>query len=115
MTTEAKRDIGPPHYEQFLHPIIKENYGKWKYHETIKPGVLVHVSETGAKIYTVRAASPKLLSTASIQKICDLADKYCDGYLRFTSRNNIEFLLADKDKIDPLVKDLRQWAIRLEE
>ncbi len=106
MTTEAKRDIGPPHYEQFLPPIIKENYGKWKYHETIRPGVLVHVSETGAKVYTVRSASPKLLSTASIQKICDLADKYCDGYLRFTSRNNIEFLLADKDKIDPLVKDL---------
>ncbi|MCK5318551.1 MAG: sulfite reductase, dissimilatory-type beta subunit, partial [Anaerolineales bacterium] len=106
MTTEAKRDIGPPHYEQFLPPIIKDNYGKWKYHETIRPGVLVHVSETGAKVYTVRSASPKLLSTASIQKICDLADKYCDGYLRFTSRNNIEFLLADKDKIDPLVKDL---------
>jgi sulfite reductase beta subunit len=54
----------------------------------------------------VRAASPKLLSIGYIRKICDLADKYCDGYLRFTSRNNIEFLLADKDNIDPLVRDL---------
>jgi sulfite reductase beta subunit len=106
MTTEAKRDIGPPHYEQFLPPVIKENYGKWKYHETLRPGVLVHVSETNGKVYTVRAASPKLLSTITINKICDLADKHCDGYLRFTSRNNIEFLLADKDKIDPLIKDL---------
>jgi sulfite reductase beta subunit len=34
-----------------------------------------------------------------------LADKYCDGYLRFTSRNNIEFLLTNKDNIDPLIKD----------
>ena len=25
----------------------------------------------------------------------DLADKYCGGYLRFTSRNNVEFLLDD--------------------
>jgi sulfite reductase beta subunit len=106
MTTEGKIDIGPPHYEQFLPPIVKDNYGKWEYHEQLRPGVLVHVSETGAKIYTVRAASPKLLSVVSIRKICDLADKYADGHLRFTSRNNIEFLLADKDKIDPLVKDL---------
>jgi len=30
MTTEAKLDIGPPHYEQFLHPIVKENYGNWE-------------------------------------------------------------------------------------
>lgn len=106
MTTEAKLDIGPPHYEKFLHPVVKENYGKWKYHEVIRPGVLVHVSETGQKIYTVRAASPKLLGIDTIRMICDLADKYADGYLRFTSRNNIEFLLANKDNIDPLIKDL---------
>lgn len=103
---KAKLDIGPPHYEQFLPPVIKENYGKWKYHEVPRPGVLVHVSETGDKIYTVRAASPRLLAVDTIRAICDLADKYCDGYLRFTSRNNIEFLLTDEGRIDPLIKDL---------
>ncbi len=36
--TERKTDIGPPHYEQFLPPVIKNNYGKWKYHEIVKPG-----------------------------------------------------------------------------
>jgi len=56
-------DIGPPHYEKFLPPIIKENYGKWKYHEIPRPGVLVHTAESGAKLYTVRAGSPRLLST----------------------------------------------------
>ena len=101
-----KTDIGPPHYEKFLHPIIKENYGKWKYHEILKPGVMVHVSEDEAKIYTVRAASPRLISTDFIRMICELADKYCDGYLRFTSRNNVEFLLADEANIDPLIADL---------
>ena len=30
---DRKTDIGPPHYEQFLPPVIKENYGKWKSHE----------------------------------------------------------------------------------
>jgi hypothetical protein len=32
----------------------------------------------------------------------DLADKYCGGYLRFTSRNNVEFLLDDPCNIEPL-------------
>jgi sulfite reductase beta subunit len=111
MTTEAKRDIGPPHYEQFLPPVIKANYGKWKYHETLKPGVMVHVAESGDKIFTVRAASPKVLSTITINKVCDLADKYCDGYMRFTSRNNFEFLLPDQDKIDPLIQDLAAMGL----
>ncbi len=104
---ERKTDIGPPHYEQFLPPIIKENYGKWKYHERIKPGVMVHVAESGDKLYSVRAGSPRLMSIEYIRKYADLADKYSDGYLRFTSRNNVEFLLTDKSKIDPLIADLK--------
>lgn len=112
MATEVERktDIGPPHYEQFLHPIIKENYGKWKYHETLEPGVLVHHGENGS-IYTVRASSPRLISVNFINAILDLADKYSDGYLRFTSRNNIEFLLANKDNIEPLKKDLNEMGL----
>ena len=106
MADERRTDYGPPHYERFLPPVIKENYGKWKYHELVKPGVMVHVSETDAKLYTVRAASGRLISVDKIRIYCDLADKYCDGYLRFTSRHNVEFLLTDKSKIDPLIEDL---------
>jgi sulfite reductase beta subunit len=105
---EAKKeritDIGPPHHEKFLPPVIKENYGKWKYHEIVKPGVLMHVSESGAKLWSVRAATPRLLSIVSIRQICDLADKYCGGYLRFTSRNNVEYLVSEEKNVDPLVK-----------
>jgi sulfite reductase beta subunit len=100
-------DIGPPHYERFLPPIIKENYGKWKYHELLKPGVMVHVSETGAKLYTVRAGSPRLLSIQKIRMYADLADKYSGGHLRFTSRHNVEFLLTDEKNIDPLIAELK--------
>jgi sulfite reductase beta subunit len=99
-------DIGPPSYEKFLHPVIKKNYGKWKYHETVAPGVLCHVSETGERIYTVRAGSPRLLSVQTIRMFAALADKYCGGYLRFTSRHNIEFLLDDAANIEPLKKEL---------
>jgi len=100
-------DIGPPNYEKFLPPVIKANYGKWQYHEILKPGVMVHVAENGDKLFTVRAASPRLLSIQYIRQFADLADKYCDGYLRFTSRNNIEFLLTDSANVDPLIADLK--------
>ena len=107
-TTPTKRitDIGPPHYQKFMHPLVKKNYGKWKYHESPQPGVLCHVSETGDRIYSVRAATPRLMSIQSIRKFAELADKHSGGYLRFTSRNNVEFLLDNPDNIEPLKKDL---------
>ena len=106
---KAKRitDIGPPHYEQFLPPIIKKNYGKWKYHEFPKPGVLLHTAESGDKLWSVRAATPRLASIESIRLFADLADEFCDGYLRYTSRNNVEFLVSDEKKVDPLIKKLK--------
>jgi len=95
-------DIGPPHYAQFYPRVIKENKGKWLYHEILEPGVLKHVSETGAECYTVRIASARLISTSLIYDMCDIADKYCDGVLRFTTRNNVEFMVDSAAKVKPL-------------
>jgi len=105
---ERLTDIGPPHYEKFLPPVIKENYGKWKYHEILKPGVMVHVSESGDRLISVRAGGSRLMGIEKIRQFADLADKYCGGYLRFTSRHNIEFLLTDEANIDPLIADLEK-------
>ncbi len=109
MSTTAQprlTDIGPPSYDKFLPPLVKKNYGKWKYHENLAPGVLCHVAESGDRIYTVRAGTPRLTSIQTLRLFAALADKYCGGYLRFTSRNNVEFLLEDKGKIEPLKKEL---------
>jgi len=99
-------DIGPRHFEDFYPPVVKKNKGKWLYHEILKPGVLVHVSETGDELYTVRVGGARLMSVTHIREICEIADKYCDGHLRFTTRNNIEFLVSDKSKLEPLIEDL---------
>ncbi|MEJ2658879.1 MAG: dissimilatory-type sulfite reductase subunit beta [Desulfobacterales bacterium] len=99
-------DIGPRHFEEFYPPVIKKNKGKWLYHEILEPGVLVHVSETGDELYTVRVGGCRFMSVTHIREICEIADKYCGGYLRFTTRNNIEFLVDSKDKVEPLKKDL---------
>ncbi len=104
---QRKTDVGPPHYKQFLPPVIQKNYGKWKYHEILTPGSMVHVAESGDKVWTVRCASPRILATDTIREHCDLAEKYCDGHLRYTTRNNVEFLVSDEKKLEPLMKDLK--------
>ncbi|TWI75525.1 dissimilatory sulfite reductase beta subunit [Desulfobotulus alkaliphilus] len=100
-------DIGPRHFEEFYPPVIKANKGKWLYHEIIEPGVLVHVAESGDEVYTVRCGGARLMSGTLIREICDIADKHCDGYLRFTTRNNIEFMVDSKDKVEALKADLK--------
>jgi len=98
-------DIGPPHFEQFFPPVIKANYGKWLYHEIVQPGVLQHVSESGAECYTVRVGCARLISVEMIRDYCKIADDHCDGFLRFTTRNNVEFMVDSKDKVKPLLAD----------
>ncbi|WP_312202699.1 dissimilatory-type sulfite reductase subunit beta [Anaerospora hongkongensis] len=102
----ARTDFGPPDYREMVPPIIKENYGDWKYHTVPRPGVLRHVSNSGAVLHSVRVASPRLVSSEWIHDICDIAEKYCEGYLRFTTRNNVEFLVADETKLEPLLAEL---------
>lgn len=101
-----KTDFGPPDYREMIPPIVRENYGKWRYHTIPQPGVLQHFSESGAVLTTVRVASPRLVSTAFVREICGIADKYCGGHIRFTTRHNVEFLLAESDKLQPLLDEL---------
>ena len=100
-------DIGPRHYTEFLPPVIKKNFGKWLWHEILEPGVLVHKAESGDEVYTVRCGGARLMSTETVKEACDIADQYCDGYFRFTTRNNIEFMVDSKDKATALVDDLK--------
>ncbi len=99
-------DIGPRKYDEFYPPVIAKNKGKWLYHEILEPGILVHVAESGDEVYTIRCGGARLMSTSLIREICEIAEKHCDGYLRFTTRNNIEFMVDDKGKVDALKKDL---------
>ncbi len=104
-------DIGPPDYRMMLPESIKENYGTWKYHEILKPGLMKHVAESGSELYTVRVGSPRLVSIDFIRDMCDLADRYCGGYLRFTSRANVEFMTPEKKNVEPLIADIRKLGL----
>jgi sulfite reductase beta subunit len=64
------------------------------------------VAESGDKVFTVRVGGARLMSVTHIREINEIADKHCDGFLRFTTRNNIEFMVDDESKIQPLIDDL---------
>ncbi len=100
-------DIGPPYYAQFFPPVIKKNYGKWKSHEIIQPGVIKYTSETGDVVYVVRCGTPRLITTDYIREVCEIADKFCEGYVRWTTRNNIEFHVTDEETLRNLLEDLK--------
>ena len=99
-------DIGPPHYSKFHPPVIAKNKGKWLWHEITQAGVMVHKAESGDECWTIRVGAARLISTSLIFEMCDIADAHCDGYLRFTTRNNVEFMVDDKAKVQPLLDDL---------
>jgi len=99
-------DIGPRKFDEFYPPVIAKNKGTWLYHEYIQTGVYYHVAKSGDKVFTVRVGGARLMSTTHIREICEIAEKHCDGYIRFTTRNNIEFLVDSEDKVKPLVQDL---------
>ncbi len=99
-------ESGTPDHFQYLHPVMKRNYGQWAWHERPRPGVLHHVSRTGDQVWTVRAGTQRQMDVYTIRKLCDIADKYADGFVRFTIRSNIEFMVADEKKVKPLIEAL---------
>ncbi|MBT3092604.1 MAG: dissimilatory-type sulfite reductase subunit beta [Candidatus Thiodiazotropha sp. (ex Lucina pensylvanica)] len=99
---------GCPDGMQYMHPMMKKNFGQWKYHEDPKPGVLKHVAHDGDEIWTVRAGTQRILDLFTLRKLCEIGDRYADGYVRFTIRSNIEFMLADGARVDPLIDELER-------
>jgi len=101
-------ETGVPDPFPYMHPVMKKNYGQWDHHFRPRPGVLCHVAKSGDRIWTVRAGTQRQMDIFTIRKLCDLADKYADGYIRFTTRSNIEFLLDKEDNVDPLIEELQK-------
>jgi len=99
-------EVGVPDPFPFMHPVMKENYGNWDWHERPRPGVLRHVSKSGDVIYTVRAGTQRQMDVFTIRKLADIGDNYADGHVRFTTRSNIEYMVADEAKVAPLIEAL---------
>ena len=99
-------ECGVPDSFQYMHPIMKKNYGKWAWHDRPRPGVLHHVAKSGDQIWTVRAGTARQMDVYTIRQLCDIGDKFAEGFVRFTTRSNIEFMLSSADKVQPLIDAL---------
>jgi sulfite reductase beta subunit len=99
-------ESGPRDHMEMIHPVAKKNYGKWKFHDRPRAGVLRHVAWSGDELYTVRAGTHRQVTVDIVRRLCDLADKYADGHLRWTVRNNVEMMTTTKDRAFALVKEL---------
>ena len=71
--TQPRRptESGVPDPFPFMHPVLKKNYGQWKWHDRPRTGVLHHVSHGGDEVWTVRAGTQRQLDVHSIRKLCD--------------------------------------------
>lgn len=107
-STMGPRNQGAPDYNLHIHPVMAKNYGDWDYHERLKPGVIRYVSKSGDSLYVVRAGSPRTMSPATVHKVCDIADRYCDGFLRFTIRCNVEFSTPKEENVELIIKAVKE-------
>ncbi|MDA8389716.1 MAG: dissimilatory-type sulfite reductase subunit beta [Gammaproteobacteria bacterium] len=107
MSVRKPVECGVPEAGPYMHPVMKKNYGAWKWHERPRPGVLHHVAKGGDELWTVRAGTQRQMDVGTIRTLCDIADRYADGYVRFTTRNNIEFMVAKESQVAPLIKALQ--------
>ena len=80
----------------------------WDYHEHPRPGVLYYtLLIMEIKIWTVRAGTQRILDVFTLRTLCDIGDEFADGYVRFTIRSNIEYMISDEAKVQPLIDKLR--------
>ncbi len=100
-------ESGCPDGFQYMHPVMVKNYGNWAYHEDPEPGVLLHVAKSGDKIWTVRCGTQRILDLFSLRKLCDIADEFADGYIHFTIRSNVEYMVAKEEQVQPLIKAIK--------
>jgi len=99
-------ESGVPDHEPYLHPAFKKNYGQWKYHDRPRVGVLHHVAKSGDEVWTVRCGTARQMDHYTVRTLCDVADKFCGGFLRFTSRSNVEYTVTDEAQVEPLIAEL---------
>ncbi|MDE2043202.1 MAG: dissimilatory-type sulfite reductase subunit beta, partial [Alphaproteobacteria bacterium] len=97
-------EIGVPDPFQYMHPLLKKNYGNWAWHDRPRPGVLHHVAKNGDEVWTVRAGTQRQMDVFTIRKLADIADTYAEGHIRFTTRSNIEYMVSDFAMVAPLIE-----------
>ncbi len=71
-TREPIESVCPDSW-QYMHPVIRKNFGQWKYHDYPRPSVLRHVAYSGDEIWDGKAGTQSILDLFTLRKLCHMA------------------------------------------
>ena len=104
-------ESGAPDGFQYMHPTMRRNFGLWKYHERPRPGVLKHVAHSGDEIYTIRVGTARILDVYTLREITRIANELGDGFIRFTIRSNLEYMVDSEAKVAPMIEAIEKAGL----
>jgi len=110
---ERLKKVFPIDLDKFLPDIIKRNYGKWIDRKFVEPGIIEHISETGERVYTIKAGLPinARVSVDTLERLADIADRLGVGALRFTMAGNVEFIADSLEKAKAIKEELQKLGL----
>ena len=66
-------ETGVPDPFPYMHPLLRENYGNWDWHDRPRVGVLHHVAKSGDEVGTVRAGTQRQRDVDTSRKGFEIA------------------------------------------
>jgi dissimilatory sulfite reductase beta subunit len=76
-------ESGCPDGFQYMHPVMRKNFGSGNTMMIRVPACCGTLPTAGDKIWTVKAGTQRILDIFTLRKLCDIGDKFADGYIRF--------------------------------
>lgn len=97
-----------PDFREMLPELLKENYGKWAWHESLAPGVYRHLTAEGAECISVRVQLPPngILSTGTLRLFSRWIREYALAGRR-TSRQSFELVGVVPARLQELLEEVR--------
>ncbi len=81
-------------------PGDQDNYGKWLYTRFWSPGSWC-TSRERHQVWSLRCGATRLMTTMFLESICKLADEFCGGFFRFTTRTTSSSSSATSPRSSP--------------
>ena len=101
-------ESGVPDPFPLMHPVMKENYGRWAWHDRPRPGVLRHVADTGDEVWTVKAGTQRQMDVYTIRKLCRYRRRPSPTAMSVSPRaRTSNTWSADEAKVAPLIEALK--------
>jgi len=66
------------------------------------------VALSGDELWTVKAGTARQNDIYTIREMADIIDQFGEGFVRFTTRSNMEISVTEESKVQPLIDALEK-------